>query len=96
MQPWLVWLSWLEHHRIYGKVLGSIPIQDTYLGYAFNPRLGRRWKAINVLSHLISLSLFLLSSLSKNQWAYPQAKIKKKKNIKNAVFRKKLVRNIMS
>ena len=28
--PWLMWLSWMEHHLIQQKVGGSIPSQGTY------------------------------------------------------------------
>ena len=34
--PWPMWLSWLEHHPINRKVMGSIPSQSTCLGCGFN------------------------------------------------------------
>ena len=33
--PWMVWISWLEHQPIQQNVGGSIPCQDTYLGFRF-------------------------------------------------------------
>lgn len=34
------WLTWLKHHPVYQKDVGSIPGQDTYLGCGFNTQLG--------------------------------------------------------
>ena len=35
--PWPVWLSWLEHHSINWKVMGSIPSQTICLRVGVNP-----------------------------------------------------------
>ena len=35
-----VWLSWLEHCPIHWMVVGSIPVQGTYLGCRFDPPSG--------------------------------------------------------
>ena len=52
------WLSWLKHRLIHQKVMGSIPGQDKYLGFGFDPQLGAYgWQPICV-SHL-DISLFL-------------------------------------
>ena len=57
--PWLVWLSWLEHHPIHQKFAGSIPSQGVYLGCGFS--WGMR-QPINVsVSLSLSLSLSLIS-----------------------------------
>ena len=55
-QPWPVWLGWLEHCAIHGKVASSIPNQSTYLGF----RLCGNQSMF--LSHIdVSLSLSLKS-----------------------------------
>ena len=38
--PWLVWLSWLEHHPAAWRVPGSIGSQGTCPGWGFNPQSG--------------------------------------------------------
>ena len=52
VEPWPVWLSWLECRPIDQKVVGSIPSQDTYLGCRLGPWSGHKRQVINVsLSH---------------------------------------------
>ena len=49
---WPVWLSWLEHHPLDQRVVGSIPRQGTYPGCGFNPWLGRVWQGNQItVSH---------------------------------------------
>ena len=31
------WLSWLDHHPVYQKVVGSFPRQSAYIGCGFDP-----------------------------------------------------------
>lgn len=34
------WLGWLEHCPVHQRVVGSIPIEGTYVGGRFDPWLG--------------------------------------------------------
>ena len=36
-EPWLVWLSWLEHCPVNQKFAGLMPGQGTCLGCGFGP-----------------------------------------------------------
>ena len=40
LEPWLVWLSWLEHCSVDRKIAGSIPGQGIYQGCGFYPWSG--------------------------------------------------------
>ena len=65
-QGWVAQL--FEHCPVHQMVAGSIPSQDTSLGYGFDPWSGHicRSNQLILLSHTdVSLSLFLPSSLSK-------------------------------
>ena len=54
------WISWLEHHPVHQKVVGSIPAQGTYLGWWYSPPLGYVQEATNqCLSLTPSLFPFL-------------------------------------
>ena len=67
-QPWLVWLSWLEHPPINQKVMGSIPSQGTCFGGRFGPwfRACARGNWSMFLSHIdVYLPPSLPSPLSK-------------------------------
>ena len=54
------WFSWLEHHPVQQKVMGSIPGQGTYLGSGFDPQVGYVWEATD---HCFPLTLMVLSFL---------------------------------
>ena len=75
------WLSWLECHPVHQRVAGLIPGQGTCLGCRLHPWLGCMWEATNRCFSLASMfpSLPLFPAPSKNQWIYPQVRIKKKK-----------------
>ena len=64
------WLSWLEHHPVDQKVVGSITSQGTYLSCAFDApgwgACGRQPINVSVTSMFLCLSLS--SFLSKKQW----------------------------
>ena len=68
-----MWLSWLEHRPVDGKVAGSIPGQGVYLG-------GDGYeKAMDGCLCLTSVFLSLsLSPLSKSNKKFPQVRLKKK------------------
>ena len=53
------WLSWLEHHPIHQKAVGSIPSQGTYLVCRFHPWSGCICEAANQCFSLASLSFSL-------------------------------------
>ena len=59
-----MWLGWLGHHPVHQNVVGSIPSQDTYLGFGFSPRLGHVLPAANQYLSLTSMSPSLSLSLS--------------------------------
>ena len=61
-EQWLMWPSWMEHHLVNWKAVGSIPSQGTHLGYGFNPQLGCICRQLMN----VSLSLRLPSSLCKS------------------------------
>ena len=69
LEPWLVWLSWLEHRLVNRKVAGSIPGQGICLGCRFNPQSGCIYEANNQCFSFtwIFLPLSPTSSLKK-QW----------------------------
>ena len=55
-EPWLVWLSWSEHHPIHQKIGGLIPDWGAYEG-----------QPINVFHVDVSLSLSQINKHFKNE-----------------------------
>ena len=56
--------SWLEHHPMHQKSVGSIPGQVTYLSGRFDPWSRHIWEVINQCFSPTSMSLSLSLSLS--------------------------------
>ena len=81
--PWPVWLSWLEYCPIYWKVAGSIPSQDTCLG--FDPQSGSIQEVTNQCISLTSMFFCLsphttfLSLYKSNEKIFLGEDLKKKK-----------------
>ena len=77
-RSWSVWLSWLEGHPLYWKVVGLIPGQGTYPSYGFDPQWRGTYKVATnwcFLPNSLSLSL---PPLSKNYEKGPWVRIKRK------------------
>ena len=60
-------MTWLERRPVHQKVVGKMPIRDTYLGCGFDPQLAHVCEATNqcfsLISTFLSLSLTLPLSL---------------------------------
>ena len=66
-QPWLVWLSCLEHHPIDQKEAGSIPGQGTHPGCGFESQWDVYQKATHInVSLLLSLKAMKKMSSGKD------------------------------
>lgn len=60
-QSWPVWLPWLEHYLIHGKVEGLISSQGTFPSCRFYPQLGHLQEATDWYFTLVSMLLHLPS-----------------------------------
>ena len=72
--------SWSEHHTIHQKVAGFTPWLGHVPGLQSLVMEHMGGSPSTFLSHIdmhVSLSFCLSSSLSKNEWIYPQVRIKK-------------------
>ena len=61
-------LSWLKHHSVHQKAVGSISSQGIYLGWGFDPQLGCKQESNGLMflpSSVFSHSLILPCALSK-------------------------------